>query len=137
MTSLEFAKEWLSFRNKEYEYDEKMDVIRIQIPEGKVAIYTIPEYGLFCLSHSEPMIASELTEKERMAIIAAMQETAFVRPVPREDRKRIKFKIVVGQQPKDICDWFDKSIEDLSNGIKIYRNKMLSCMYQSLQYYIS
>ena len=30
MTSLELAKDWLSLRNIEYEYDEHMDVVRIQ-----------------------------------------------------------------------------------------------------------
>lgn len=124
MTSLELAKDWLSLRNIEYEYDEHMDVVRIQIPEGKAAIYTIPEYNLFCISHSEAMAASELSERERKAIISVMQDTAFVRPVPREDRKRIKFKIVVCQRPDDVCGWIDKSIEDLSKGIKIFRNKM-------------
>lgn len=124
MTSLELAKDWLSLRNIEYEYDEQMDVVRIQIPEGKAAIYTIPEYNLFCISHSEAMAASGLSERERKAIISVLQNTAFVRPVPREDRNRIKFKIVVGQQPDDICEWIDKSLEDMSKGIRIFKKEI-------------
>lgn len=121
MDTLEFASDWLESKHISHTYDHRADVLSFMYKGIRLMVFYIREHNLYVVSHSERMLQDDLTPEEAIAILGVLQNSTYTRPVPRVDRHKIKFKVVLGEDPKDITRWLDIAVNDIISAVLYYR----------------